>query len=134
MPLVAALWLAILVGTASSPWALIGKNWFFIPIGVAGAILGNISAVGGGIVFIPCIVLLFHFPPLAALKIALATQAFGMTSGAWGWLQRRVVPLGALKFAVPGLLIGSIVSTFVVHPNGLLVKLLSGPVSIALAA
>jgi len=55
-----------------------------------------------------------------------------MTSGAIGWLQKKAVPLRALKIAVPGLLIGSTVSSFVLHPSALLVKLLFGPVSILL--
>ena len=41
-------------------------------------------------------------------------------------------PLNALKAAVPGLLIGSTVSSLIIHPSGLLVKLLFGPVSILL--
>jgi uncharacterized membrane protein YfcA len=127
-----AVWLAGLYAFADDPAGLIGKNWIFIPIGAGGAILGNISAIGGGIVFIPSVIFVFHLPPLIALKIALATQSFGMTSGAIGWLQKKAVPLRALKIAVPGLLIGSTVSSFVLHPSALLVKLLFGPVSILL--
>ena len=104
----------------------------FIPVGFCGALLGNISAVGGGIVFIPVIIFLFHLPPVTALKIALASQSWGMTSGAIGWMQKRVVPLRALKLTVPGLLLGSAVSSLVIHPSALLVKLLFGPVSILL--
>ena len=55
-----------------------------------------------------------------------------MTSGAIGWLQKGAVPLRALKIAVPGLLIGSTISSFAIHPSALLVKLLFGPVSILL--
>ncbi len=94
--------------------------------------LGNISAVGGGIVFIPVIMFIFHLPPVTALKIALASQSWGMTSGAIGWIQKKVVPLRALRIAIPGLLIGSTISSLVIHPSALLVKLLFGPVSILL--
>jgi uncharacterized membrane protein YfcA len=55
-----------------------------------------------------------------------------MTSGAVGWIQKRVVPLRALKLTVPGLLVGSSISSLVIHPSALLVKLLFGPVSILL--
>jgi uncharacterized membrane protein YfcA len=127
-----AVWIISLYAIAPDASGLIETNWVFIPIGVAGALLGNISAVGGGIVFIPCIIFIFHLPPLMALKIALATQSFGMTSGAIGWLQKKGVPLRALNIAVPGLLIGSTISSFVIHPSALLVKLLFGPVSILL--
>lgn len=125
-------WLAGYCSLAHDPVALFKQNWVFIPVGFCGAILGNISAVGGGIVFIPVIMFVFHLPPVTALKIALASQSWGMTSGAIGWIQKRVVPLRALKLTVPGLLIGSSISSLVIHPSALLVKLLFGPVSILL--
>jgi len=127
-----AVWLAGCLRLAHDPIALFRQNWVFIPVGFCGAVLGNISAVGGGIVFIPVIMFLFQLPPVTALKIALASQSWGMTSGAIGWIQKRVVPLEALKLTVPGLLLGSSISSLAVHPNALLVKLLFGPVSILL--
>jgi uncharacterized membrane protein YfcA len=117
---------------ADDPVALFKRNWVFIPVGFCGAVLGNISAVGGGIVFIPVIMFLFHLHPVTALKIALASQSWGMTRGAIGWIQKRVVPLRALRLTVPGLLIGSSISSLLIHPSALLVKLLFGPVSILL--
>jgi len=60
--------------------------------------------VGGGIVFIPVIIFLFHIPPVAALKIALSSQPFGISSGVVGRIQKGVVPLSALKVTGPGLL------------------------------
>jgi uncharacterized membrane protein YfcA len=125
-------WLIGYCTLAQDPVALFKQNWIFIPVGFCGAVLGNISAVGGGIVFIPVIMFVFHLPPVTALKIALASQSWGMTSGAIGWMQKRVVPLRALKLTVPGLLIGSSISSLVIHPSALLVKLLFGPVSILL--
>lgn len=125
-------WVAGVFSLAPHPMSLIEKNWIFIPVGFGGAVLGNISAVGGGIVFIPVIIFLFKLPPVIALKIALASQSFGMTSGAIGWIQKRVVPFRALKLTVPALLLGSSVSSLVIHPNALLIKLLFGPVSILL--
>jgi uncharacterized membrane protein YfcA len=124
---------AVTYGTAfPQPAGLLEKNWIFIIVGFCGAVLGNISAVGGGIVFIPVIIFVFHLEPVIALKIALASQAFGMTSGAIGWTQKRIVPLRALKLTVPGLLIGSAIGSLVIHPSALLVKLFFGPVSILL--
>lgn len=127
-----AVWLSFYIYFAPEPVALFQKNWIFILVGVCGAILGNISAVGGGIVFIPVMVFLFQTQPVTALKIALASQSLGMTSGAIGWIQKKIVPLGVLKFTVPGLLVGSTVSTLVIHPSAILVKGLFGPVSIFL--
>jgi len=130
--LFAVVWVIGYFSLAPDPVALFKRNWVFIPVGFCGAVLGNISAVGGGIVFIPVIMFLFQLPPVTALKIALASQSCGMTSGAIGWIQKRVVPLRALKLTVPGLLLGSSISSLVIHPSTLLVKLLFGPVSILL--
>jgi uncharacterized protein len=127
-----AVWVSCYFSLAHDPVALFKQNWIFIPVGFCGAVLGNISAVGGGIIFIPAIIFLFQLTPVTALKIALASQSWGMTSGAIGWIQKRVVPLRALKITVPGLLTGSCISSLVVHPSTLLVKLLFGPVSILL--
>lgn len=133
-------WLAVFVlvwiigyfALVHHPAALFKRNWIFIPVGFCGAVLGNISAVGGGIVFIPVIMFIFGLPPVTALKVALASQSWGMTSGAIGWMQKRIVPLRALKLTVPGLLVGSPISSLVIHPSALLVKLFFGPVSILL--
>jgi len=127
-----AAWVVVFVNVAPHPLELLQANWVFIAIGVGGALLGNISAIGGGLVFIPCVIFIFHLPPLIALKISIATQSFGMTSGAIGWFQKGAIPLRALSIAVPGLLIGSCISSFVIHPSAIIVKVLFGPVSISL--
>jgi uncharacterized membrane protein YfcA len=121
-----------LPSAAHDPVGLSRHNAIFIIVGFCGAILGNISAVGGGIVFIPVMIFVFHLNAVSALKIALASQAFGMTSGALGWAQKGIVPRHALQWTVPGLLVGSAVGSLVIHPSALLVKCLFGPVSIML--
>lgn len=60
---------------APDPAGLFKQNWIFIGVGFCGAVLGNISAVGGGIVFIPVIIFLFKMDPVTALKVALASQS-----------------------------------------------------------
>ena len=125
-------WLLVYGTVAHDPVALFKHNAIFILVGFCGALLGNISAVGGGIVFIPVMIFLFHVGAVDALKVALASQAFGMTSGAIGWIQKRIVPVRALKLTVPGLLLGSFFGSIVIHPSALLVKCFFGPVSILL--
>jgi uncharacterized membrane protein YfcA len=130
LPLFGLAWLAFFFSAFPQPLTLFQQNWALIFVGIAGAFIGNITAVGGGLVFVPAMIFVYHLPPVVALKIAIATQSFGMTSGAIGWLRRGVVSLDALKFTIPGLLIGSTISSLVIHPNALLVKGLFGPVSI----
>lgn len=132
LPLFGLVWLVFVFTTFRQPIALIQQNWPLIFVGLAAGLIGNITAVGGGIVFVPAMLFAFHLPAVMALKVAIASQVFGMTSGAIGWLHRGLVPLKALQATVPGLLIGSSISSLLIHPNALLVKGLFGPVSIIL--
>ncbi|NOT85652.1 MAG: sulfite exporter TauE/SafE family protein [Methylococcaceae bacterium] len=111
------------------PLTLATHNWPLILVGVLGAFIGNITAIGGGIVFIPVLMFAYKIDPVSALKLAFVTQAVGMTSGASGWLRRGEVPLGLLKWTVPPLILGTLVSTFLIHPQPMLVKGLFGPVA-----
>ena len=125
-------WTLLALFFLPDPLPTLKLNLSYIVLGFFGAILGNISAVGGGIIFIPAMMFIYKLSPVMALKIALLTQSFGMTSGAMGWLKRGVVPKGVLIYAVPSLLIGSLISSLVFKPSGLLIKVLFGPVSILL--
>ena len=125
-------WALAFARLAPHPAALAASNWPLFFVGFAGAVLGNVSAVGGGIVFIPAMMFVYHLDPVSALKVALASQCFGMTSGAIGWVQRRAVPLRLLAPTVPGLLLGSTLGALVVRVSPLLVKSCFGPVSVAL--
>lgn len=127
----ALVWLCLYLLLAPAPVEFFESNWYFILVGLGAGVLGNISAVGGGLVFIPVMIFL-SIPPVEALRAALASQAIGMTSGAIGWLQQKTVPFKALYMTVPGLILGSSVSSLLIHPNALLVKGLFGPVSISL--
>ena len=53
-----------------------------------------------------------------------------MTSGAYGWIRRGEVPLQYLKWTVPTLIIGTLISTFLIHPQPMLVKGLFGPIAL----
>ena len=117
-----------------APGALAARNWPLVLVGVVGAVIGNFTAIGGGLVFVPTMIFAYHADPVAALKLAFVTQAVGMTSGATGWLARGEVPLRLLRWTVPALLLGALVSSFLIRPGPLLVKGLFGPVAIAAGA
>jgi uncharacterized protein len=111
------------------PLGLAASNWPLIIVGVFGAFIGNVTAIGGGIVFIPVLMFVYNVDPVSALKLAFVTQAVGMTSGASGWLRRGEVPLALLKWTVPSLIVGAAISTFLIHPQPMLVKGLFGPIA-----
>jgi len=123
-------WLVVYIRFFPSPGALAARNWPLVLIGVAGATIGNLTAIGGGLVFVPTMIFVYSANPVAALKLAFVTQAVGMTSGATGWLSRGEVPLRLLKWTVPPLIVGALISSFVYRPNPMLVKGLFGPITI----
>ena len=125
-------WTLILASCFADPLGLVSRNWPLVGVGFIAAVLGNSTAVGGGFVFIPVMILVYQFPSVVALKVALASQSVGMTSGAIGWLEKRAVPVRALLIAIPPMLLGSTVSSLLIQPNPFLIKGLFGPASIFL--
>lgn len=49
------------------------------------ASVANATAIGGGFLFMPLFIFVYQLAPPLALKLSIATQAFGMTSGALSW-------------------------------------------------
>jgi uncharacterized membrane protein YfcA len=96
------------------------------------SVLSNISAIGGGIVGVPVIILFYKLSPVIALKASLGTQCFGLSTGAYSWWRSGCVPARGLRSTIPGLLIGSTISSLVVHADAFLIKGVFGPVSIIL--
>ncbi len=125
-----AIWLVIFLYAFPDPGKIFSEYGILILVGFIGAIIGNITAIGGGIVFIPVLMFVYHVDPVTSLKLAFVSQAIGMTSGASGWLQRKEVPLKLLKWTIPSLLLGSAISTFAFHPSPVIVKTLFGPISL----
>lgn len=134
MPVFAIIWLIVYLSMFSNPVELFQQNWPLFFVGFIGALLGNATAVGGGVIFIPVMLFVYQLPALIALKLAIASQSFGMTSGALGWLKRGVVPIKLLWITVPPLLLGSLISSLVIKPNAFLIKGLFGPASIFIGA
>ena len=124
------IWLIGYITIFPDPIGLAAKNWPLIIVGLIGSFIGNSTAIGGGIVFIPVLMFIYKVDPMSALKLTFVTQAVGMTSGAYGWIRRGEVPLQYLKWTVPTLIIGTLISTFLIHPQPMLVKGLFGPIAL----
>ncbi len=123
-----ALWFVLYLVCFPQPAELAARNWPLLFVGLVGALIGNFTAIGGGLVFIPVLLFFYQVDPISALKLTFVTQAVGMTSGAVGWLRRGVVPLRLLKWTVPALALGALVSSFVIRASPMLVKSLFGPI------
>lgn len=132
LPFLFVAWVCVFLLIEKQPVLAISENWSLMLVGFAASIVANISAIGGGIVFIPAMMFLYSFPPIVALKVALGTQSIGLVVGSVSWLRTGLVPLRALRFALPGLFIGSTISSLIIHANAMLIKGIFGPVSILL--
>lgn len=101
---------------------LFHERWIIMPVSFVAAFFANATAVGGGFLFVPLFIVFFGLPVDTTLKLSLATQAFGMTSGSIGWsmdnIDRQMLLLGAM-FGVLGVYFG----TYFVEIDGQTVKL-----------
>jgi hypothetical protein len=83
-----AAWLAAWGLGFADPIAEAREHGFLVLVGFAVAIVANATAIGGGIFFVPILVFGYGLSPAVAVQLSIAGQAFGMTSGAIGWLRR----------------------------------------------
>ena len=81
------LWLKILLAVLV---LLIGGYFFgarilLTLVAFFAASVANATAIGGGFLFMPLFIFVYQLAPPVALKLSIATQAFGMSSGALAW-------------------------------------------------
>ncbi len=125
-------WLLVVALAFDEPLALARANAPLVAVGFVGAVIANATSIGGALLFIPYFVLAKGLSALDALKLSLATQAFGLTSGALAWLQRGGVPTRALPTAALGSLAGGVAVSLTVAAGGRGVQAAFGPVAIAI--
>lgn len=115
------------------PWSLVRRYWTLVPVAVLAASFANATGVGGGFLFVPFFLLSpFGLTAPQSLKLSLATQAFGMSSGAFGWTPRWILGRALLAAGVGGGL-GLYLGTFHLPANALAIKAVFGWVSILAA-
>ena len=93
------------------------------------AAVANATAIGGGFLFVPVFVLGFGLTATQSLRLSIATQAFGMTSGALGW-SRQCIIWPAFWYATLFSLFGILVGNRIWVPDNTAIKLAFGIVSI----
>lgn len=114
------------------PVALLIENGGVAPVAVVAAAFANATAVGGGFLFVPFFLLVLGLGAQQSLQLSLATQAFGMTSGAFGWSREWILGRSLALAAVFGGA-GMAIGTFVVPAEPGQIKAVFGWVSIAIA-
>ncbi len=126
---VVILWLALLYGLMEDPNTLMRNNWPIVFIAFISAMVANATAVGGGFIFLPLFSFIYSLSATEALKLALATQAFGMSSGALGW-SKKVIDFHYLGYGAMAGVLGVFIGTFVFMPPGDLIHDIFGYASI----
>ena len=82
--------LVFLVALLSAAFLLFGDRAYLTLVSFFAASIANATAVGGGFLFMPLFIYIYKLAPVVALKLSIATQAFGMTSGALSWGRRYI--------------------------------------------
>lgn len=130
---VAAVWATALYLLFPDPLALLAANWPLLPIAFVASSFATATSVGGGFLFVPVFLLGYGLAPLAALKLSLSTQAFGMTAGALNW-SRAHIRLAPLRVALAAGGAGMAWGTLALAPPPGLVRVAFGGVALAMAA
>ena len=76
------------------------------------ASVANATAIGGGFLFMPLFIFVYKLAPAMALKLSIATQAFGMTSGALAW-GRKYIDKRAFVLASTASVLGVWFATYI---------------------
>lgn len=117
---VVTVWLFVLLSFFSTPMTLLLESWPIIIIAFFSAAIANATAVGGGFIFLPLFAFFYDLSAIQSLKLALSTQAFGMTSGALSW-PRKLIIWPYFSFACIASSFGMVLGTFFWMPsNGLI--------------
>ena len=126
---VSMLWALVFALSFDQPAELFAKNWPIIVIAFFSAMVANATAVGGGFIFLPLFSFMYDLSAIQSLKLALSTQAFGMTSGALSWPRHLIIWRYAL-FASLASGLGMVLGTFIWQPSNDLIHVYFGYASI----
>lgn len=88
--------------------------WLAFPMGILIATVSSIVGIGGGILWMPFLLLILKLKPEASVLTSLMIQSVGMGSGSLAYIRRRQVDfkltLIMLAVTLPGILAGSCIT------------------------
>jgi uncharacterized membrane protein YfcA len=115
--------------------------WFMLPVSTLVATGAMLGGIGGAAMFMPIFLIVFPLlgpefaiaGPVAAIGVALLTEAFGFSSGLIGYLRRHLIDFKVAKsliiIAVPSAVVGSFLSQYA-DPN--MLKIMYGALMLIL--
>jgi uncharacterized membrane protein YfcA len=113
---VLAAWAVVALGFRY--WREISEHWQMAAVMIPGSLVAGSTAMGGGTVAFPILVLLLHQPPSNARNFGLLIQALGMSSAMFFMIGRRIqLPFRFLLGSTAGAPIGLLLGTFLVGPH-----------------
>lgn len=87
-------------------------SWLALPVGILIASVASTVGIGGGILWMPFLLIIFKLKPDQAVVTSLLIQTAGMGSGAVAFWQQRQVDLRLMLFllavTIPGIAIGAV--------------------------
>lgn len=97
-------------------------NWLSLPAGILIATVASTVGIGGGILWMPFLLIIMKIPPEKAVVTSLMIQTAGMGSGTMAfWLQKSIDPkllTLLLPITIPGIALGAYL-TRVIDPTHL---------------
>jgi uncharacterized protein len=92
----------------------------YIFIGIVAGFLGGLLGIGGGLVVVPALLLIFYlfdFPTAYAMQVAVGTSlgamVFTAASSAWAHYKQKGVYWRSFIYLAPGIVLGAILGAFI---------------------
>jgi hypothetical protein len=74
-----ALWLVAFFSLMPNPIQTFLQGYPYVLVGFMGAVIGNLTALGGGLVFIPVLIFFGHVPPSCFAVVAILDGVLFLT-------------------------------------------------------
>lgn len=121
-----------------SIWSLLA----YVVIGGLAGILAGLFGIGGGVIAVPCLLLVFNYLSVSpgyemhlAIGTSLAAMVFNTISSTWAHNQKGAVLWDVVKKTFPGVILGSVVGALIAnYLSSIVLQIFFGVFLIVLAA